>query len=631
MIDDAKGSENKINSNALHANNCKAFLMPLIPVYQNSKLLQRVISGANDELFQMLQAEITARGSQSDNYPQIFTMMIQLIESQIEMFKTHIQHADVQEFIYLLYYNDNDILSETYAQLKHIPLSQTPSRSRDIKLVTQHMSNAEYHAPGNSADPVRAGKTLSLLRELFNTNYKPQQQTNIPSIRHYNYKRNNPAFTEHRFGTQGQRHENEYRISPIFELWLAVCKLKYKASENEITHLYFNSLRRQGRGLPLVLDEATITKKLHELENRHSNVAVISLPSNGRWFEADSYHHLKPRFDTKQLKHDFLKAAQGKDELHISQAMRARVFGDQQDEILNHLIENSFKAMGCTQEESVSAAQCQALWLHFIKYELTDYLIKKINPNGINFSCKDGIDRAGIASAYYNLISSFQTNNPMSIDEFNEAIIAAPAMVKGRDMNEHFYVLWNTVNHYVNHNGLDIRANPQKQWLIYWRDMNCPRRAVRPSMATRITEIETLLKKEENQAIQSNGLNMLNALKPLYEQHCSDQRLLLELLSRTEVLLTDKESFPEQSEALYQIAQKLNKNPLSTFLAGCIQTFLAAIACVFTCGTSKPYLDSGLAKCRDTFFYKERKTLIAQTDQFIDACNEVAEKPEIRL
>jgi len=106
--------------------------------------------------------------------------------------------------------------------------------------------------------------------------------------------------------------------------------------------------------------------------------------------------------------------------------------------------------MGIKPEDVLSSAQKQAVWLHFIKFELTNYILNKLQPNSYNFSCKDAIDRGTVSSLYYNLHQSFALNQPISRDEFERDLDIAAANVKGRGMNFHRRILWNAIDCYVN-------------------------------------------------------------------------------------------------------------------------------------------------------------------------------------
>ncbi len=88
-------------------------------------------------------------------------------------------------------------------------------------------------------------------------------------------------------------------------------------------------------------------------------------------------------------------------------------------------------------------------------------------------SCKDGIDRAGAASAYYNLIKSIQQGSPLSRQEFERAIHAAPALVKGRGMNYHAKILYNAIDYYLQAKQASNEKLPEgAEWLLEWRNDN---------------------------------------------------------------------------------------------------------------------------------------------------------------
>ncbi|OAJ33019.1 hypothetical protein [Piscirickettsia salmonis] len=93
-------------------------------------------------------------------------------------------------------------------------------------------------------------------------------------------------------------------------------------------------------------------------------------------------------------------------------------------------------------------------------------------------TCKDGIDRAGIASAYYNLMQSMKGQMCLSQEEFERALHAAPALVKGRGMNHHIETLWNAVDCYLNSMKERGEGHQVPLWLTQWRDKNRPSFAV---------------------------------------------------------------------------------------------------------------------------------------------------------
>ena len=47
-------------------------------------------------------------------------------------------------------------------------------------------------------------------------------------------------------------------------------------------------------------------------------------------------------------------------------------------------------------------------------------------------------------------------------------------MVKSRGMNDYLSVLWNAIDAYVLVHQAQIAEDPQKKWLIEWRNLHCP-------------------------------------------------------------------------------------------------------------------------------------------------------------
>ncbi|WP_131794677.1 hypothetical protein [Fluoribacter gormanii] len=300
-------------------------------------------------------------------------------------------------------------------------------------------------------------------------------------------------------------------------------------------------------------------------------------------------------------------------DFHISKRIREKIFKEDgryspeaEAKILKKLIDKSFDAVVNPKDTELSEAQHQAVWFHFVKYELPNYIIESLKPNSINFSCKDAIDRGGVASAYYNLIKSFQPLTekevragiekiPMSREEFEQALHAAPTMVKGRGINHHINLIWNSVDAYVNANYKQLKDDPQKAWLIEWRDFNCPHQRVENLLAQRIQECETELdeqiKKQEQAAgeqqeaspkleVLKQGINVLEEIKKQQGQKVSGKRLLFETTLRTTSMAISPETQTEKS--LHQYEKLKNKLaiefPELKILKGLIKIFAGTVA-----------------------------------------------------
>ena len=276
-----------------------------------------------------------------------------------------------------------------------------------------------------------------------------------------------------RMGTQAQYVRGVPRVSPIFEAWLET----KKPEDDCIIHVYFNKLKRDHSGAEGSV-EGKLTEKLEDLENRHTHLAVITLPAHGGLMEVgteeskcnDAFNKiLAVANNTSQEKiKDFYISPRIKEKLYLGSAENAE---------LKKLLNNSFgKILGATDPENathnISPAEFQAVYFHFINYELTDFILKKLKPNSCNKSCKDGIDRANIASLYYHLIKSIEEGKPLSRKEFERALHAAATLVKGRGLNFHSKLLWSAIDHHIEGNAKQSEKNKKKipPWLVEWRN-----------------------------------------------------------------------------------------------------------------------------------------------------------------
>lgn len=254
-----------------------------------------------------------------------------------------------------------------------------------------------------------------------------------------------------------------------------------------ILHIYFNNLSRVGgAGKKIDIEnkdrEAYLTRELEGLERSHENTAIITLPSDKGLLN----HHLAgSRGHPEAANYDSVKDrilaitnnTSGETyagDFYISTKIKAYLYGDglkykkeTETAILKELIDKSFAALGFKPGDRLSPADQQAVYFYFIKFELTDFIITKLGPESFNFSCKDAIDRGGVSSAYYNLIKSIKSGNPITQEEFERLLHGAPTLVKGRGLNKHTQLIWNAVDAYVEANK-HIPGFPV--WLIAWRD-----------------------------------------------------------------------------------------------------------------------------------------------------------------
>ncbi len=403
--------------------------------------------------------------------------------------------------IYTIYANPNKGLERAAKMMEDI--TDKNSSGYVTKAIKRRMKK-KREKKRNKTSPQAQDKSLARLSTTYiKPNYKPQSTTSMSSIRTYAYKldeKNNPKThlpIELRFGTQGQYHRKKWRalgsarVSPLFEDFLEIQQLKREKNppppfgkHTPITHIYFNNL---GRDRDIINREGTyekqLTDELEKLENRHENVAVITLPADKGLMDRNYGESL----DASLVFSRILRIANNTSnepikDFYISNKTKQLLYGvdpvnkdsynkAEENKVLNELLDATYKKLGIDKEQqkNLNPDQVQAIYFHFIKFELTHFIIDKLKPETFNMSCKDAIDRGGVSSAYYNLMKSLDEKPPMTEEEFHRALHAAPTLVKGRGMNDHVMLIWNAVDKYLKGNN---PPSHKPDWLIKWRDDN---------------------------------------------------------------------------------------------------------------------------------------------------------------
>jgi hypothetical protein len=598
------GSCESISSDQRHNHNCYAYLQQLCPhVFESTLEILPELDFLNTIRDKPYDAQIA--------YGNFYTSFLTHLEEMVDQI-TEKQHIHLDDLLFAVFNNDNHILDNTN-WLKPINNAIRPQNMNAEALIADSLKDTTPAINNNS--PNKASTLANRFWTLFDPNFKPQLDTNIPSIKHYAYRADLYPI-EYRFGTQGQRHNGQPRVSPLFKHWLAI-KAKKTASEQRFDHIYFNNmaLDRTPMNIP-GSNEKRLSHALHELEQDPSlKIAVITLPAseglmNIRHYKKKgtsfSYHDTFKELFT--LAHDEYHP-QGIVDLKISREVRALLFHSKIHEqlTLHHLLRKSFTIMGIKQGDTLSSAQKQAVWLHFIKFELTHYILCTLKPNSYNFSCKDAIDRGALSSLYYNLHLSISLEKPMNRDEFEHNLNVAAANVKGRGMNAQRRVLWNALNSYITAHYEEIFMDHQQSWLIYWRDMNCPHSKVDELLPLRLLECEknSTALPPEKEHLKEITQQLLAAVSKQHKQKFTGQRLLLEVVSRTNQLISEQPT-PESIQTYKNLAQELQINhPCLLVISGIMQTLLGVLL------LSRTLIESGVSKIKSGFFSSERKELCA--------------------
>lgn len=519
----------KLSSSELHNHACYTYLITLgdylFPALQEYDALTDAELGQLQTKFPLDQYHAHV------HYGQLYQLWMRGLEAAYERALTRsprddLELARLQGDAYLTYHNDNHLLTTYYQHLQPVLLNQTPRRAKPEERVRAHLSKKATQKHG-VLSPYKAGSDVERLAATQAENYTPQHETSLPTIKHYAWQPE--SRTEYRMPTQGQRVRNTPRVSPLFQAFLNSDDIKPTQEGNAppISYVYFNLLKRDQRKptaqeqlFQEAAKECAMTAALETIESEHGYVSVITLPADGGLMDLACYKACGqgwPYLATRELFQQIVLEQRPLDfpcDFHISPEARALIFKGQDKKILTELLEHSFTAMGIDPNLTLSEATRQAVWFHFINFMLPEYILTQTRAKGFNFSCKDGIDRGGAASAWFNLINSFETSSPMDRDAFESALHAAPAAVKGRGMNDHLYRIWNAVDVLVDAHFDDFSKDPRKEWLIHWRNMNCPEARLKDVFLKSLAQGERLLSHlvSFNQSVIA-ARNLLNALE----------------------------------------------------------------------------------------------------------------------
>lgn len=457
----------------------------------------------------------------------------------------------------------------------------------------------------------------SRVNATFGRNYKPQHNT-LSTERRYQYNKDKKGPQELRFGTQAQRQDGQTKVSPAFKLWLKnqpsttiASMFSPSSPAQRITHIYFNNLGRD-RSDPEGLSERRMTQALENLENEHDNLAVITLPADKGLFAANDYQTTTENLNFDQEFQRLFNIATNNSseaikDFYISPSVRTMIYGDKEQETVNKLLSLSFSKMGAAADKPLSKAQRQAIWFDFNKYAFPNLAIETLDPKTFNFTCKDAIDRAGVSSAYYNLMKSIELENPMSREEFECGLHAAPAMVKGRGMNHHVELLWNAIDFYINANYEKLRG--QVPWLVQWRDDNCPHNRAQEVLRIRIQQARIDLDKatcdfplKKDQIAQTARL--IDMIEEQAKKNTSGNRLLLQAVSDSIDLIENPS--PRKVNSYKNLADRLEvKNPTWRAIGG----IMKIIAGMITYAFSPKLLHSGIATFKTAQNAEQRKQI----------------------
>lgn len=618
----------KSSSEALHNHNCFLFLQKCQPELQNfldsyqssEQKIQEKISK-----IQPILQQLSTYNAQSD-YGRAYERLMTVVNHGADDASISQILDQFKALMVKIYHNENKILRETAEFFRNMNLRSRPGHRLEAP-IHEALRHPFVLKTYQAQSPYQAGGFWARFTAVMSKNFMAK---GLNTLRHYHYTDQIlSAPIEYRMPCQAQRINGQARVKPVFKVFLDA----KNSSDDVRPHVYFNLLRRDLRRdlkpsellTEEQLKEAQLTAVLEELETQPLGVKVLTLPADEGYMTKKAYlshqvlpHH--PNFAAVLEKYGKILCAESDcSESTASSVPKDFFISDQTRQLLfpSDLqgLQTLFKT-SCLEYLNVqdppedtrfSPAQQQALWFHFVNYTLPAHTLKTLNARSFNFSCKDAIDRGGVASAWYNLMASFKTTHPMTADEFDEALYAACIYVKGRGINSHIYRIWNAVNEYVNIHLDDLLKQPDKLWLVQWRDLNCPKRRIEDVLAQRLNEMNKIIPHDETSPSPMRSL--INEINHLNQGIAPDRGLLLEILSRSFYIHQQSRSpstcISTQNIQDYQALMNSLNAPKWTLLKGLMNLILGTIFLIPSLGWSKSLVTTGVSQC--SFWYRQEK------------------------
>jgi hypothetical protein len=262
---------------------------------------------------------------------------------------------------------------------------------------------------------------MQFLKGQFNINYDPFIQENTP-YKLFEIPLKDKFATVIRMGTQ--TFENPFApftqkayITEEFKAFIGFVK----ASNNY--HLYFNFQNNVPSWIGC--NEAPRCRALKEFAQENSNCFYfITLPKDTSFYNQEGF--LMKQEDAEKFKETFKKEYfnpyGGFDFINLDKHLDPY-------NLLCNIIEEVHRIF--FDSKPVLKFIDRLNFIEITYLELEKHLINLLSPNTLNFTCKDGIDRAGGASALYYYDMHFKNKRDLAEHEVQEleAILFAPALL----------------------------------------------------------------------------------------------------------------------------------------------------------------------------------------------------------
>ena len=316
------------------------------------------------------------------------------------------------------------------------PLASTQGRDLAARLAhTQQLIRSQRSALEN---PAGKGEHLSnmigsLAAGEAGIHYDPYRQGNIPDIL-FSPRIHGKIVDCIRMGTP-IRQETPFgaSVTPEFR-----CFLESRGSSEH--HLYLNRQRRTG----IEGNRSHALEKLQDHTGLQGKVTVVTLPADGDFYNQRQSFSKDCTLQAlqAQMVNLMVDNQQG---FFFPAVLRQRLSGNGDDfsTFLSRSLNASAQELEIRQDAALDRKQRRAFIFHFLNKTLVESLIQTVDATTYNHTCKDDIDRGGVANAYLFAVKNRPAASATAeeLEAFAREVEAktnAPAVeVKKREVIEH--------------------------------------------------------------------------------------------------------------------------------------------------------------------------------------------------
>ena len=319
-----------------------------------------------------------------------------------------------------------------------LPSPLASNRGRDLAARLAHTQQLIRTQRSALENPAGQGEHLSniigsLAAGEAGIHYDPYRQGNIPDVL-FSPRIHGKEVACIRMGTP-TRQEVPFSasVTPEFRCFLeSRGKLEH--------HLYINRQRRTG----IEGDRGHALEKLQAHIGLQGKITVVTLPADGDFYNQRQAFAKDCTLETLQTQMVKLMA-DNQQGFFFPPGLRQRILdtGEGFTAFMSRCLTASAEELGFGQDAMLDTRQRRAFIFHFLNKTLAEALIQTVDATTYNHTCKDDIDRGGVANAYLFAVKN-RPHAAATAEELEafaremEAKTNAPAVeVKKREVIEH--------------------------------------------------------------------------------------------------------------------------------------------------------------------------------------------------